>query len=60
MSLKDKWSEEELRLNDITNDDMLCKDCMNKLEVASSCLFYNVKPSKVIYGEKECEFYEKE
>lgn len=48
----------------VTNDDMVCRDCINKVDDAvkygntSKCLRYGVKPVGVMLGGK-CEGYEK-
>lgn len=47
----------EMRL--ITNDDMVCKDCVYALEKSAICQKYKgCKPLKVIDG-NPCEYYKK-
>lgn len=49
----------------VTNDNMVCKDCVYKVDDivnfgnTSKCLLYGAKPNKVILG-KKCEGYMKE
>ena len=55
---------EQLCMRRITNDDLVCKDCLYCYEDSevygntSTCEVYDLKPSAVIYG-KGCDFYEK-
>lgn len=57
-------SESESR-HRTTNEDMVCKDCVYKVDDTvnfgntSKCLLYGAKPNKVILG-KKCEGYMKE
>lgn len=55
---KFNWSAEQGYPHPITNDDLICKDCIHKNRAfVLKCLEYSdQKPGKVLYGE-ECEKY---
>ena len=65
-SLEGKWERDSLKFERITNDDLVCKDCLFKMDDdkifgnTSRCeIFQDCKPSEVLYG-KSCSEYIKE
>ena len=63
-SLDEKFKEDKLEFNQVTNEDLVCKDCTyvwpdNDITGnTSKCDMYSIKPSKVLKG-GECDEYEK-
>lgn len=44
---------DKLKFVKITNDDLVCRDCIYRLnDNTSECEWYDVKPSKVLNGGK--------
>lgn len=58
---KDKFISHEGEMHEITNEDMVCKDCIKRFSFAARCGEYleRSKPLKVING-GECEYKIKE
>lgn len=56
-----KWSDEKLGFQTVTNEDLVCNDCVSAIKKgpAGKCEKFNVKPNKVLLG-GECDEYEKE
>lgn len=64
--MKEKFKQDKLKFERITNDDLVCKDCMSRYADSdnsgntSKCEeFPEVKPSSVLTG-GSCEYYVKE
>lgn len=64
-SLDKKFKKDKLSFELVTNDDLVCKDCMNRFKDegmpcnTSKCAKYEVKPDEVLDG-GECNEYEKD
>lgn len=56
-----KWETEKLGFVPVTNDDLVCYDCIycNRNIPVGKCKKYPVKPNKVLLG-GECDEYKKE
>ena len=50
---------EAMGANQITNDDLICADCINATVETSRCLAYPYsKPNAVLYGSNRCAAFE--
>ena len=58
--------DDELKFNRISNGNMLCKDCVFRLDDsekwgnATKCKQFLFKPNNVLLGDKNCIWYNKE
>ena len=65
MDLEKRIESEQSCMKRITNDDLVCKDCIHKLDDSvklgntSACEVYELKPGKVLLG-GECDEYKVE
>lgn len=63
--LDEKFEKDKLKFNLITNNDLVCKDCISRYEDkdmpcnTSKCAKFSIKPFKVLDGGK-CNEYEAE
>lgn len=63
--IKEKWKKDELSFTRITNNDLICADCINKLDdekifkYTTMCKEFHLKPKDVLKGGK-CKMYKKE
>lgn len=54
-----RYGEEYLGTEIIETEDMMCKDCVHRLEPSGVCKKYSSKPLKV-FDKNECDYYEQE
>ena len=63
--LNDKFKKDNLKFNQIKNENLICRDCAKKYDDTelpcntSKCEAYTIKPYKVLDG-GECDEYDKE
>lgn len=64
-SIYEKFQNDKLSFERITNDDLVCKDCRNRFKDeempcnTSKCAKFEVKPDEVLDG-GDCTEYDKE
>ena len=52
MSNIKKWSDDKLSFDEITNENLVCKNCIfaNEKGPVARCKKFNIKPNKVLLG----------
>lgn len=64
-SLDEKFKKDKLKFEQITNENLVCKDCRKKYNDinmpcnTSKCEAFNIKPNKVLSG-GDCNEFENE
>lgn len=64
-AIDEKFKNDELNFNLVTNDDLVCNDCRNRYDDkdmpcnTSKCAKFEIKPDEVLDG-GECIEYDKE
>lgn len=49
-NINERIKREQRATKRITNDDLVCKNCIYKLEKTSKCKAYSLKPDSIICG----------